>query len=101
MSAAGGRGANEFYGFEDDSEEHTRRYRQFAQRIHSHGALALVELCHVGQAKSEIEGDEQPIGPMGPGQRGRRFRPRHDRGGCGAAVRRLCEGDEVLPERGL
>ena len=64
VSAAGGRGANEFYGFEDDSEEHTRRYRQFAQRIHSHGALALVELCHVGQAKSEVEGDEQPIGPM-------------------------------------
>ena len=26
--------------------------------------LALVELCHVGQAKSEIEGEEQPIGPM-------------------------------------
>ena len=30
VSAAGGRGANEFYGFEDESEEHTRRYRQFA-----------------------------------------------------------------------
>ena len=64
VTAAGGRGANEFYGFDDRSEEHTRRYRQFAERIHSHGALALVELCHVGQAKSEIEGDEQPIGPM-------------------------------------
>ena len=64
VTAAGGRGANEFYGFDDQSEEHTRRYRQFAQRIHDNGALALVELCHVGQAKSEIEGEEQPIGPM-------------------------------------
>lgn len=64
VSAAGGRGANEFYDFDDHSEEHTRRYRQFAQRIHSHGALALVELCHVGMAKSEVEGDEEPIGPM-------------------------------------
>ena len=64
VTAAGGRGANEFYGFDDQSEEHTRRYRQFAQRIHDNGALSLVELCHVGQAKSEIEGEEQPIGPM-------------------------------------
>ena len=42
VTAAGGRGANEFYGFDDQSEEHTRRYRQFAQRIHDNGALALV-----------------------------------------------------------
>jgi 2,4-dienoyl-CoA reductase-like NADH-dependent reductase (Old Yellow Enzyme family) len=64
VSAAGGRGANEFYGFQDFSDFHTLRYRQYADRIHLNGAKALIELNHVGQAKSEINEGEQAYGPI-------------------------------------
>ena len=61
---SGGRGANEFYGFDDFSEGHTLRYREYADTIHAHGALALVELSHMGQAKPESSPDAPAYGPV-------------------------------------
>jgi len=37
VSPSGGRGANEFYGFEDYSEGHMLRYTEYADAIHSNG----------------------------------------------------------------
>lgn len=64
VSPSGGRGANEFYGFDDFSDAHTLRYREYAQTIHDHGALALVELSHMGQAKPESTSDTPACGPV-------------------------------------
>ena len=64
VNPSGGRGANEFYGFDDRSEKHTRRYRQYAEHIHRHGALALVELSHMGMHKPESTPDAPAYGPM-------------------------------------
>ena len=61
---SGGRGANEFYGFHDYSDGHTLRYREYADTIHKHGALALVELSHMGQAKPESNPDAPAYGPV-------------------------------------
>ena len=61
---SGGRGANEFYGFDDFSDGHTLRYREYAQAIHDHGALAMVELSHMGQAKPESTPDAPAYGPV-------------------------------------
>ena len=63
VSPSGARGANEFYGFADRSEEHVRRYRQYAEHIHSHGAAALVELSHMGLFKPESTPDAPALGP--------------------------------------
>lgn len=63
VSASGGRGANEFYGFEDFSEPHMRRYVQYCDRIHKYGAKALVELSHMGLAKPESEEGAPAVGP--------------------------------------
>ena len=64
VSPSACRGANEFYSFDDLSEEHTLCYRQYAQHIHSHGAMALVELCHMGRFKPEETPDAPAYGPM-------------------------------------
>jgi 2,4-dienoyl-CoA reductase-like NADH-dependent reductase (Old Yellow Enzyme family)/thioredoxin reductase len=64
VSAIGGRGANEFYGFDDMSEGHTRRYRQYAEQIHRYGAKALVELNHMGAEKPEASEDAPAHGPV-------------------------------------
>lgn len=36
---------------------------EYARRIHSHGAAALIELCHPGSAKPPIPGTAGPWGP--------------------------------------
>ena len=64
VSPSGGRGANEFYGFHDFSESHTLRYREYADTIHENGALALVELSHMGQAKPEAPPEAPAYGPV-------------------------------------
>jgi 2,4-dienoyl-CoA reductase-like NADH-dependent reductase (Old Yellow Enzyme family)/thioredoxin reductase len=64
VSASACRGANEFYSFDDLSEEHTLSYRQYAEHIHQHGALAMVELCHMGCAKPEETPNDPAYGPM-------------------------------------
>lgn len=64
VSPSGGRGANEFYGFQDFSEGHTLRYREYAETIHRNGALALVELSHMGQAKPEATPEAPAYGPV-------------------------------------
>ncbi len=37
---------------------------EYARRIHSHGAAALIELCHPGSAKPPIPGTAGPWGPV-------------------------------------
>lgn len=64
VSGSGGRSANEFYDLTDYSEEHTLRYREYAEQIHRHGVLALVELSHMGQAKPENTPGAPAIGPV-------------------------------------
>ncbi|MCR5784488.1 MAG: FAD-dependent oxidoreductase, partial [Eubacterium sp.] len=63
VSPSGGRGANEFYDFSDFSEGHMLRYTEYADAIHKNGALALVELCHMGMAKPENEEGAPAYGP--------------------------------------
>ncbi len=63
VSPSGGRGANEFYDFTDFSEGHMLRYVEYANAIHENGALAMVELCHMGQAKPESEEGAPAFGP--------------------------------------
>lgn len=63
VSPVGGRGANEFYGFDDLSEKHSRRYRQYAEMIHRYGAKALVELNHMGAEKPEASEEAPALGP--------------------------------------
>ena len=64
VSLSACRGANEFYNFDDLSDEHTLCYRQYAEHIHRHGALAMVELCHMGRFKPEETPDAPACGPM-------------------------------------
>lgn len=64
VSGSDDREANAFYGFDDFSDGHTLRYREYADTIHAHGALALVELCHAGAANPEATAQSPACGPM-------------------------------------
>ena len=53
VSMTGGRGPHQYYDFYNLSPEHMAPYVEIADYIHSYGSKALVELCHVGEAKED------------------------------------------------
>jgi 2,4-dienoyl-CoA reductase-like NADH-dependent reductase (Old Yellow Enzyme family)/thioredoxin reductase len=63
VSPVSSRWSKEYYDFSDQSEPHMRRYCQCAQAVHSYGAKAMIELCHVGRVKNESTPEAPAYGP--------------------------------------
>ncbi len=64
VSPASARNAEDFYGFQDLSPEHTKPYVDYCNIIHEHDAKAMIELCHTGRYKPEPSEENPGYGPM-------------------------------------
>lgn len=64
ISSAGSRGSHPRCDFYDLSDENTGPFRRVADRVHSHGCKALLELAHTGDAKAELDEENPALGPV-------------------------------------